>query len=100
MPANPKYLTKSKTQRFSKISAAILGGFLVAASFHLSIAAWLGHKQSLFMTYSFTLFILWTVLMFVAFLAHNGWKIWIWYGGITIIFSLLIYLGTVYNPSV
>ena len=40
MPANKKYLTPSPWQRFAKISAAILGGLIVALMFHLALASW------------------------------------------------------------
>ncbi|WP_188508156.1 hypothetical protein [Parapedobacter pyrenivorans] len=90
MPANPKYLTRSAGQRFAKVSAALLGGFLVAASFHLLLAVWSGHRVTVLLTYSYTLFILWCALMLVAFLFTNGWKCWAWYGGITLLFILFI----------
>lgn len=97
MPANPKYLTTSKWQRFTKVSASILGGFLLAASFHLAIAAWSTNQKTVFITYSFTLFILWVALMFIPYLSENGWKCWLWYGAFIIIFSVITYLGATYH---
>ncbi|WP_281638106.1 hypothetical protein [Flavobacterium marginilacus] len=97
MPANPKYLTLSKGQRFLKITAAIIGGYLVSVSFHLALASWLD-KAAVIMTMSFSGFILWVGLMIVAFLAKNGWKIWGIYLLITFIFALILYLGQTYNP--
>ncbi|RYY16403.1 MAG: hypothetical protein EOO04_27005 [Chitinophagaceae bacterium] len=87
MPANPKYLTPPGWQRFAKVSAAVLGGFLVTASFHLMWAAWSGDRKAVMLTYSFTLFIMWCALMLVAFLFHNGWKCWAWYGGFALLFT-------------
>ena len=97
MPANPKYLTQSKLQRFAKITAAILGGYFVSISFHLALAAWF-NRANILMTMAFSGFILWVALMVVAFLAKNGWKIWGIYILITLFFSLFIYLGQTYNP--
>lgn len=97
MPANPKYLTQSKGQRFLKISAAILGGYLVSVSFHLALAAWFD-KAAIIMTMGISGFTLWVALMVVAFLAKNGWKIWGIYLLLTLIFTLILYLGQTHNP--
>lgn len=97
MPANPKYLTQSKWQRFAKISAAILGGYLVSVSFHLALASWFNHVN-IIITMAFTGFILWVALMIMAFLAKNGWKIWGIYLLLTLLFYSLIHLGQLYNP--
>jgi Ca2+/Na+ antiporter len=97
MPANPKYLTQSKWQRFAKITAAILGGYFVSVTFHLAIASWFD-RATILMTMAFSTFILWVVLMVLAFLAKSGWKIWSIYILLTLFFSLFIYLGQTYNP--
>ncbi len=97
MPANPKYLTKSIWQRIAKITAAILGGYLVSVSFHLALASWISHVNVI-ITMAFSGFILWVVLMIVAFLAKSGWKIWGIYLLLTLIFCGIIYLGQIYNP--
>ena len=96
MPANPKYLTQSKWQRFAKITAAILGGYLVSVSFHLALATYF-NRANIVITMAFSGFILWVALMIVAFLAKSAWKIWLIYIGLTILFSGLIYLGQTYN---
>lgn len=97
MPANPKYLTQSKWQRFAKITAAILGGYLVSISFHLALASWF-IRANMIITMAFSGFILWVSLMVVAFLAKNGWKIWLIYLSLSLLYSILIYLGQTYNP--
>lgn len=97
MPANPKYLTHSKWQRFAKITAAILGGYFVSVTFHLALACWF-NRANVLITMAFTGFILWVTLMVIAFLAKNGWKIWGIYLFITLLFALLIYVGKTYNP--
>ncbi|GEL10678.1 hypothetical protein SAMN05192550_0280 [Flavobacterium glycines] len=98
MPANPKYLTQSKWQRFAKITAAILGGYLVSISFHLAIASWF-NKANTIITMTFSGFILWVALMVVAFLAKNGWKIWFIYLSLSLLFSALLYLEQIDNPT-
>jgi hypothetical protein len=99
MPANSKYLTPAFWPRFAKITAAILGGYLVSTTFHLALASWFNRPEIL-MTMAFSGFILWVVLMVVAFLAKSGWKIWGIYILLSLVFSLLIYLGQTYNPAV
>jgi len=94
MPANPKYLTKLKSQRFAKVSASILGGFLLTVAFHLSIAVWLPDKKDIWATYTFSLFIIWCALMLFPFLFENGWKCWACYGGITILLMVITFWRT------
>ena len=97
MPANPKYLTQSKWQRFAKITAAILSGYLVSISFHVALASWFD-RANIMITMAFSGFILWVALMVVAFLSKNGWKIWLIYLGISLLFLGILYLGQTYNP--
>ncbi len=89
MPANPKYLTPPGWPRIAKISSAVVGGFLVSASFHLLVAVWTGYRVVVLLTYSYTLFIMWCALMLVAFLFHSGWKCWAWYGGVSLLCACL-----------
>nr|WP_315220158.1 hypothetical protein [uncultured Flavobacterium sp.] len=99
MPANPKYLTQSNWQRFAKITAAIVGGYFVSVSFHLALASWFS-RVNIMITMAFSGFILWVVLMIIAFLAKSALKIWGLYLLLIFAFSLLIYLGQTYNPAV
>lgn len=99
MPANPKYLTTSTWQRFAKISAGFLGGYLVTITLHLALSFWIHHTYVL-ITSTFSGFILWAVLMVLAFLAKNGWKIWGVYLLITMIFCLVIYFSKMHNPII
>ncbi|WP_165748065.1 hypothetical protein [Cellulophaga sp. Z1A5H] len=98
MPANKKYLS-SNWQRFAKITAGIIGGYLVSISSNIALAYVINHT-AIIITATFTGFILWVVLMIVAFLAKNGWKIWAIYLLITLVFSFLIYIGKIYNPII
>lgn len=96
MPANPKYLNPSFWPRFTKISAAIIGSYLVTVSFHLALASWF-NRADVIITMAFSGFIVWAVLMVVTFLAKSGLKIWGLYLLLTLIFSGLIYAGQHYN---
>jgi len=92
MPANSKYLTQSKWQRFGKITTGILGGYLVSQTLHLAVAAYTNHVVVL-ITSTFSLFIIWAALLICAFLAKNVWKIWGIYLGFCLVFSILIYFA-------
>ncbi|NVN19031.1 hypothetical protein GUA46_11820 [Muricauda sp. HICW] len=99
MPANKKYLTPSTSQRFAKISAAILGGLIVSVMFHMALAAWFDHV-TVIITSTFSAFILWAILMVVAFLGKNGWKIWSIYLLASLVFFVIFYFGNQTNPLV
>lgn len=97
MPANPKYLTSSNWQKFAKISAGFIGGYMVAVSFHLALSYWI-YTVNVIITSVFTTFILWSFLMILSFLAKNGWKVWAIYLGITLLLSTIIYVSKIYHP--
>lgn len=92
MPANPKHLS-STGQRILKITAGILGGFILTILFHNTIGAVLEEKGVIIMTSAYSSFILWAALMVVAFLAKNGWKIWGVYLCLIAVFGLIIFLN-------
>lgn len=98
MPANTKYLS-SNWQRFAKITAGFLGGYSVTISFHLALTFIFNHVNVI-ITLSYTGFILWAILIVLAFFAKNGWKIWAIYFLITLLFSNIIYFGKIYNPII
>ena len=75
MPANRKYLTKSPTQRFAKISAGFVGGYFVTQAFHMLLIEWWSSANAI-ITLQFAGFALWVTLMILAFLSKNGWMIW------------------------
>ena len=98
MPANKKHHTKSLHQRIAKISAAVIGGYLVTMSLHMALALWFD-KTTVLITSTFTGFILWAGLMVVAFLGRNGWITWGIYLLLTAFFTSLIYAGRLYLPA-
>jgi len=86
MPANKKYLS-SPLQRFLKITAGFIGGYIVMLSFHVLLTNLL-EKKDVVMTAGFTGYLLWAVLMLLAFLSKSGWKIWGIYLLLAAVFSL------------
>lgn len=98
MPANKKYLTTSSWQRFAKISAGIVGGYIISALLHIALAYWLPNPEMVLITSVYTLYILWVAIIILSFLAKNGWKLWALYLAIIIVLSVLIYSGKLYNP--
>lgn len=92
MPANKKYLTPTFIHRFSRITAGLVGGYLVTVSFFLALSFYF-QKVSVLFTLVFGGFLIWVGLMIVAFIAKNGWKIWGLYLLLTLLFSAIIYLN-------
>ncbi|CAL2103920.1 conserved membrane protein of unknown function [Tenacibaculum sp. 190130A14a] len=100
MPANPKHLSKSPSQQFAKISAGIIGGYIVTALFHMCLALWLPNPKEVLITSIYTTFILWCTLLIIPFLFKNGWKAWGLYIAISIVLFGFYYLGNQQNPFV
>ncbi|MCU7695574.1 hypothetical protein ACFSPU_12365 [Haoranjiania flava] len=86
MPANKKYLTRSPWQRILKISAGFIGGYAVMISFHMLLAEFID-KKHIVITAAVTGYILWSLLLLLAFLAKNGWKVWGIYIALTMLFA-------------
>ncbi|AUC84607.1 hypothetical protein CW731_04505 [Polaribacter sp. ALD11] len=89
MPANKKHLS-TPLQRFAKITAGFIGGYILTQLFHMVLVVWWNPQNSIY-TIRYAGFILWVTLLIVAFLAKNGWKIWGVYILIAIIFIAFIY---------
>ena len=89
MPANKKYLS-SRGQRWLKITAGIIGGFIVTILFHNFLGVMVEEKGGAIITSAYTSFLMWAGLMIIAFMQKNGWKIWGIYLLITIVFYFLI----------
>lgn len=98
MPANPKYLTTSSWSRAGKISAAIVGGYLLSVTFHLALASWF-NRVNMVITAAYSGFMLWVALMVVAFLFRSAWKVWLLYLVLTGVFAALAFLGRHFNPQ-
>ncbi|PXX98071.1 hypothetical protein DF185_17230 [Marinifilum breve] len=85
MPANPKYLS-SKGQRVLKVSAAILGGYILATMAHLLLGVIVPNKGVVIITAAYSTFFFWILFMILAFLFKSGWKAW----GVYLLASLLL----------
>lgn len=94
MPANKKYLS-SPGQRALKISAGLIGGYMLSTAVHLALAVVPGMGFNLLVSGTFTGFFLWAVCMVLAFLARNGWKVWAIYLCLTFILGLIAFYGGV-----
>lgn len=92
MPANKKHLTRSPWLRLAKILAGTVGGYAVMFSFHLSLTK-LFPAEEVIATSFFTGYLLWAVLLLLAFLAKSVWKVWAAYAILTILFSLSFLLA-------
>ncbi|EPR66434.1 hypothetical protein [Cyclobacterium qasimii] len=90
MPANKKHLSPNFLHRFSRITAGLVGGYLVTASFFLALS-FLWDKASVLYTLVFGGFILWVTLLIIAFIAKKGWKVWAIYLLLTLAFSTIVY---------
>ena len=98
MPANPKYLNPSASQKFAKISAGLLGGYLVSALFHMALICYVPWIKEVLISSIITIFMVWGALMIIPFLFTNGWKAWGLYLGLMLLFGLLFYFGFQNNP--
>ena len=58
---------------------------MVTLSIHIALGAWFSPSYVVVTGY-FSLFLIWAVLMILAFLSRNGWKLW----GIYILITLLL----------
>ncbi len=87
MPANKKYLTKSPWLRSIKILVGFVGGYIVMFSFHLMLTK-IFPQENVIATSFFTGYILWAILLLVAFLVKNVWKVLAAYAILTLLFSI------------
>ncbi|MEO0573067.1 MAG: hypothetical protein AAF039_15270 [Bacteroidota bacterium] len=92
MPANPKYLS-SPGQRFLKITAGILGGFIITILFHNALGSLLEEKGGIIITSAYSSFFLWAGLLAIAFMTKNGWKIWGIYIVLMVVFGVVIFMN-------
>ncbi|PIF00960.1 MAG: hypothetical protein CR994_02630 [Maribacter sp.] len=100
MPANPKYLNKSPWQRFAKLSAGVIGGYIISALLHMVLALALPFHKEMLISSIFTLYVVWVVLLIVPYLFKNGWMAWIVYLGAILVLYGLYYLANQHNPFI
>ncbi|MEM1337976.1 MAG: hypothetical protein AAF717_07610 [Bacteroidota bacterium] len=92
MPANPKHLS-SPGQRVLKVTAGIIGGFIVSILFHNAIGSLLENKGALIITTAYSAFLVWALLLALAFMFKNGWKAWGIYLLLILVFGTIIYFS-------
>jgi len=93
MPANQRYLSPAG-QRILKISAGLIGGYLLSVTIHLAVALLPGIGMNLLVSGIFSVFTLWVVFMILAFIARNGWVIWGIYLLLSLVFGFIAYSGS------
>ena len=98
MPANPKYLTQSPWQKVAKLSAGIIGGYTITALLHMFIAIQIPLHNEIIVTSTFSLFLIWCILLIIPYLFNNGWTVWIMYGAAIVILYLLYFFANKKNP--
>ncbi len=91
MPAKKKYLSGGWT-RLSKVIAALLGGYVATALFHIAIATNVADDTPVLLTATFTVFLMWAGLMILVFFMKKAWMAWAMIFSISIVSSLFIYL--------
>lgn len=89
MPANKKYFS-STHQRILKITAGSIGGYLLTLNIHLFFMK-IFERKNIVVTGFFSEYILWAILLLLAFLSQNGLKIWVIYIILSFLFLLPYY---------
>lgn len=92
MPANPKHLSTPR-QRWLRVSAGILGGFLLTMAIQLAIGIMIEDKGVIVITSAYSSFFLWVLFMILAFLADGAWKPWAYYLAGTAFCAAVIYFN-------
>ncbi|MCH2193628.1 hypothetical protein [Kordia sp.] len=98
MPANPKYLNKSPWHQFAKITAGVIGGYIITALIHLCLPLFLPYPKEVLITSIFTVFMVWCLFLIIPFLFTNGWKAWTLYLIIIVILHIIYHYGNQHNP--
>lgn len=86
MPANKKHLTKSPWLRLAKILTGVIGGYAVMFTFHLLLSK-VFPPQNVVVTSFLTGYILWAILLMLAFLEKSVFKIFSVYLLLTMVFT-------------
>lgn len=98
MPANKKHLNPTFHQRFAKITAGFVGGFILTTVLFFTAAIFTDHRI-VFLILKFAGFIVWCVFMILPFLFRNGWKAWGYYLLFIGLFLLILYYSNSYSPQ-
>ena len=91
MPANPKYLS-SGPDRAAKITAGLIGGYLLSAMFHYVLGLLVENKAAVVATSVYTLYMLWMVFFIIPFMMKSGVKAWVYYLVAIVLLVTIAYL--------
>jgi hypothetical protein len=91
MPAKKEYIP-TPLPALAKLAAALVGGYCISVSLHVLIAILTKQRETVMFSATFTLFLVWAVVMVLTFLARTAWKIWTLYICLTLLFAALIYV--------
>ncbi|MEM8967047.1 MAG: hypothetical protein AAGE93_11565 [Bacteroidota bacterium] len=91
MPAKAKYLSSGWT-RFSKVTAAILGSYVVTMLIHIAIAKTAVNDTPVLLTSAYSAFLLWVGFMVLTFFIKKAWYVWAVYGVLSGMCLAIIYL--------
>ena len=75
MPAKKKYLS-GPWKRVSKITAAILGGYVLTMMIHVVTAKVVVDDTPVIMTTAYSSFLMWAGFMVLAFFIRKAWHVW------------------------
>lgn len=91
MPAKAKYLSSGWT-RFSKIVAAILGGYTAAVLMHLAVAGNVSNETPVLLTSTYSVFLVWCGFMIMIYLVKKAWVAWVILLSVILLSGLLIFV--------
>ncbi|MEM6804661.1 MAG: hypothetical protein AAF696_24895 [Bacteroidota bacterium] len=91
MPAKAKYLS-SGWNRFSRVTAAILGTYAATVFLHMAIADAVVDDTPVLLTSTFSTFMVWCGLMVMVFMIKKTWLSWAILLGIVLISSLILFM--------
>ncbi|WKN42994.1 hypothetical protein [Tunicatimonas pelagia] len=89
MPAKAKYLS-SGWARFSRVTAAIVGSYVVTMLLHVAAAKVAPNNTPVILTAAYSSFLVWVGLMVLAFWMKKVAHVWSLYALLTGISALLI----------
>ncbi|MEM9981922.1 MAG: hypothetical protein AAF734_05460 [Bacteroidota bacterium] len=91
MPANKKHLSGG-WKRFSKVTAALLGGFVATMLLHVAVIKRVPNDTPALMTAAYSSFVVWVGFMILTYFIHKAWHVWCLLGAISLLSALVIYL--------
>ena len=91
MPANKKYLLKTRLGRTSKILAAIIGSLAASIMVHLALSFLVG-RTYIVPASMLTFMILWVTFMVLVYWIEKPWKSWLMLLSIVVVCGLVVAL--------